>query len=147
MSELNKNLAEIFDVTPVEHTKPTPVVIHETRNSTPATQTKLDKDLDEDYNMARNNIEEVIDTGKEAMATLMQIAADGQHPRSFEVLGQLMKTIVDANKELIAIQKQMRDMDGKQKGGKDGSTKIDKAIFIGSTQELLKSLKQEEKND
>ena len=72
------------------------------------------------------------------MEELYQIAKAGQHPRAFEVYSGLLKNLVDANKELLAMQKQMRTMDGKQN---TGDTKIDKAIFVGSTTELSKLLK------
>ena len=75
------------------------------------------------------------------MEELRHIAAAGQHPRAFEVYATLLKNVVDANKELLAVQKQMRTMDGKQK---EGDTKIDKAIFVGSTAELNKLLKSKE---
>jgi hypothetical protein len=73
------------------------------------------------------------------MEEILQIAKAGQHPRAFEVYGTLLKNVVDANKELLAVQKQMRTMDGKQTN--TGDTKIDKAIFVGSTAELNKLLK------
>jgi hypothetical protein len=57
------------------------------------------------------------------------------------VYATLLKNVVDANKELLNIQKQMRDMDGKKK---EGDTKIDKAIFVGSTAELNKLIKGKE---
>ena len=76
------------------------------------------------------------------MEELIQIAKAGQHPRAFEVYSGLLKNLVDANKELLNVQKQMRDMDGKKN---DGGTKIDKAaIFVGSTAELNKLIKGKE---
>ena len=72
------------------------------------------------------------------MEEILQVAKAGQHPRAFEVYGTLLKNMVDANKELLNIQKQMRDMDNKKKD--TGDTKIDKAIFVGSTAELNKLL-------
>ena len=68
-----------------------------------------------------------------------QIAKAGQHPRAFEVYGGILKNLVDANKELLGMQKQMRDMDKSRV--KEGNTNIDKAIFVGSTAELSKFLK------
>jgi hypothetical protein len=76
------------------------------------------------------------------MEEIYQIAKAGQHPRAFEVYGTLLKNLVDANKELLNVQKQMREMDGKKK--ESGDTKIDKAIFVGSTAELNKLIKGKE---
>jgi len=69
---------------------------------------------------------------------MLDIAKAGQHPRSFEVYATLLKNMVDANKELLNIQKQMRDMDQKKEVT---NTNIDKAIFVGSTADLGKLLK------
>jgi len=69
------------------------------------------------------------------MDEILQIAKAGQHPRAFEVFGGILKNVVDANKELIAMQKQMREMDKKNEVSQ---TNIDKAIFVGSTAELSK---------
>ena len=146
MSDVNEKLADIFDVTPIEKSN-TAMVIHETRDATPATVDKLEGDLDEDYNMVRNNLEEIIDNGKEAMANLLEVATDGQHPRAYEVLAGLMKTLVDANKELIELQKKMREINGTTSKGNKGGVQVDKAVFVGSTQELMKMLKKKEQEN
>jgi predicted nucleic acid-binding Zn-ribbon protein len=101
----------------------------------------LKTDLHDAYIQTKDNLQELIDQGKDAMEEILQIAKAGQHPRAFEVYGTLLKNVVDANKELLAVQKQMRDMDGKKK---EGDTKIDKAIFVGSTAELNKLLKSKD---
>ena len=101
----------------------------------------LKNDLEDAYQQTKDNLQDLIDQGKEAMEEILNIAKAGQHPRAFEVYGTLLKNVVDANKELLAVQKQMRTMDGKPK---EGDTKIDKAIFVGSTAELNKLLKGKE---
>ena len=73
------------------------------------------------------------------MNEILEIAKAGQHPRAFEVYGGILKNMVDANKELLNIQKQIREMDGSKK--ETTNTTIDKAIFVGSTSELSKLLK------
>ena len=98
----------------------------------------MKQDLTDAYQQSKENLQELIDQGKDAMEEILQVAKAGQHPRAFEVYGTLLKNMVDANKELLNIQKQMRDMDGKKKD--NGDTKIDKAIFVGSTAELNKLL-------
>ena len=134
MNELNKNLSDIFDVTPIEEVKPKlPVAVVKTDGAPDLTQ-----DLTDAYQQTKDNLQDLIDQGKEAMEEILEIAKQGQHPRAFEVYGTLLKNVVDANKELLAVQKQMREMDGKKKDG--GDTKIDKAIFVGSTAELNKLL-------
>ncbi len=137
MNTFDKNMEKIFDVTPV-----TP----EEKTLLPAVKTEENMDLKGDlkdaYEQSKDNLQEIIEQGKEAMDEILQIAKAGQHPRAFEVYGTLLKNMVDANKELLNIQKQMRDMDGKKKN--DGDTRIDKAIFVGSTAELNKLIKGKE---
>ena len=76
------------------------------------------------------------------MEEILNVAKAGQHPRAFEVYATLLKNMVDANKELLNTQKQMRNITGAKKDS--GDTKIDKAVFIGSTSELNKFLKGKE---
>jgi hypothetical protein len=139
MNTFDKNMEKIFDVTPVEEEKKKPTEIVTVKYNEP----DIKQDLTDAYQQSKENLQEIIDQGKEAMDEILQIAKAGQHPRAFEVYGTLLKNMVDANKELLNIQKTMRDMDGKKRG--EGDTKIDKAIFVGSTAELNKFLNN--KND
>lgn len=134
MNTFDKNMEKIFDVAPVEQEAKPLVPIAPKVDTGP----DLKVDLEDAYQQTKDNLQELIDNGKDAMEELRQIAAAGQHPRAFEVYATLLKNVVDANKELLAVQKQMREMDGKKK---EGDTKIDKAIFVGSTAELNKFLK------
>jgi uncharacterized protein YicC (UPF0701 family) len=136
MNTFDKNMEKIFDVTPVEEQKKSSAVVAVNYN-----EPDIKQDLTDAYQQSKENLQEIIDQGKEAMDEILQIAKAGQHPRAFEVYGTLLKNMVDANKELLNIQKTMRDMDGKKK---EGDTKIDKAIFVGSTAELNKFLKGNE---
>jgi hypothetical protein len=134
MNELNKNLSEIFDVTPIQETKKQKLPVVSTKYNEP----DIEQDLNDAYQQSKENIQGIIDQGQEAMHEILNIAKAGQHPRAFEVYGTLLKNMVDANKELLNIQKQMRDMDKKKE---TNNTNIDKAIFLGSTAELSKFLK------
>jgi uncharacterized protein YicC (UPF0701 family) len=133
-------MEKIFDVTPVE-TVETPKPLVPVDNN-PIDKLDLKQDLVDSYEQTKSNLQDLIDNGKDAMDELRQIASAGQHPRAFEVYATLLKNMVDANKELLNVQKQMREMDGKKKDG--GDTKIDKAIFVGSTAELSKLIKGKE---
>lgn len=139
MNTFDKNMEKIFDVTPVEPKQNELVPI---KDKSELDNTDLKQDLKDAYEQTKDNLQELIDQGKDAMEEILQIAKAGQHPRAFEVYGTLLKNVVDANKELLNVQKQMREMDGKKKN--DGDTKIDKAIFVGSTAELNKLLKGKE---
>lgn len=139
MNKFEKSMEEVFDVTPtvVEETKKEilPVV----KSEDPVSPAELDQDLADAYQQSKENLQGLIEQGTEAMEEILNVAKAGQHPRAFEVYGTLLKNMVDANKELLAIQKQMREMSGVKKEA--SSTNIDKAIFVGSTSELSKLLK------
>ncbi len=138
MNNFDKSMEKIFDVAPTEQkTEILPAV----KNNS-SVDADLKEDLVDAYQQSKDNLQDIIDQGKEAMNEILEIAKAGQHPRAFEVYGTLLKNMVDANKELLNIQKQMRDMDGKKKN--DGDTRIDKAIFVGSTAELNKLIKGKE---
>jgi len=140
MNTFDKNMEQLFDVsaTPVvQKAERLPVIPVDD-------EPDLKQDLTDAYEQTKSNLQDLIDQGKDAMEEILQIAKAGQHPRAFEVYGTLLKNVVDANKELLAVQKQMREMDGKKK--EVNNTNIDKAVFIGSTDELAKMLKNESKN-
>jgi hypothetical protein len=136
MNDLNKKLSDVFDVTPIPEEKKEKLPALQTHYNDP----NLKQDLTDAYQQSKENLQEIIDQGKEAMEEILNVAKAGQHPRAFEVYGTLLKNMVDANKELLAIQKQIRDIDETKKE-KSGGTNIDKAIFVGSTAELNKLLK------
>jgi hypothetical protein len=138
MNELNKNLSEVFDVEPLKEVRKEKLPVVQQNYNEP----DIKQDLTDAYQQSKENLQGIIDQGKDAMEEILQIAKAGQHPRAFEVYGTLLKNMVDANKELLNIQKQMRDMDenAKKASTSNGPT-IDKAIFVGSTSELSKLLK------
>jgi hypothetical protein len=138
MNDLNKNLSEIFDIDPIQEEKKEKLPTVSIKYNQP----DLKQDLTDAYQQSKENLQGIIDQGQEAMEEILNIAKAGQHPRAFEVYGTLLKNMVDANKELLNIQKQMREMDEEKK--KQSGTNIDKAIFIGSTAELNRLIKGKE---
>ena len=136
-------MEEIFDVTPFAGNPNIDQDKQVTLVPQPVTsEPDLKGDLVDAYEQSKENLQELIDNGKEAMEELLAIAKEGQHPRAYEVYGTLLKNMVDANKELLSIQKQMRDMDNNKQ--KAGDTKIDKAIFVGTAADLNKLLKEKD---
>ena len=135
MNNLNKNLSEVFDVTPIPEEKKVswPVV------SAKYNEADIKQDLNDAYQQSKENLQGIIDQGKDAMEEILNIAKAGQHPRAFEVYSGLLKNMTEANDRLLKIQKEMREMEGIKK--ETNNTNIDKAIFVGSTSELSKLLK------
>jgi len=138
MNTFDKNMEKIFDVTPVEEEKKSLVP---TVSKSPTDDLDLKTDLVDAYEQSKSNLQDLIDNGKDAMEELRQIASAGQHPRAFEVYATLLKNMVEANDRLLKMQKEMRDMDGKKN---NSDTKINNALFVGSTAELSKFLKGKE---
>lgn len=101
-------------------------------------------DDNSDYEYARQNIYGVIETGANALDALAQVAAQTQHPRAYEVLANLVKTMVEANKDLLNLRKTKIDIEkasGEDMSGGMGSNKVQNNLFVGSTAELQKFLK------
>jgi len=139
MSKFEKNMSDIFDVSPTV-VKENPIVVKEPIAND---NERLDSDLQKDYNKVRQNYEEIINKGVDAIDSILEIARESEHPRAFEVAATMIKNVADANEKLIILQKQMREMN-KAAGKETGTTKIDKAIFVGSTADLNKMLKGKE---
>lgn len=91
-----------------------------------------------DFEMARSNIHEVIQNGVYAMEKLSQIADSSQHPRAFEVLAKLMDTMLNANKELLELQKKIREIDAADAPTNEEAKGVTNNLFVGSTADLQK---------
>ena len=142
MSKFEDKMTEIFNIDPLINDTQTdksttlPTVVKPQQSYNPSTD--LEHDLKDAYEQTKDNLQDIIDQGKEAMEEILIIAKEGQHPRAFEVYSGLLKNVIDANKELLNVQKQMRDMNGKKE---TNNTRIDKAVFVGTPAELNKMLK------
>lgn len=136
-TNLEKNMEQILDLDPNE--KPIAEVIKE-ENATKVTPYEpMDDDLINDYNYARGNLKGVIDNASQSIQELASIASVSESPRAYEVLSTMMKTIVEANKDLLNLQKQVKDIKDEPK--KDSPQNVTNALFVGSTSELLRAIK------
>ena len=93
-----------------------------------------------DFNMARSNIHEVIQNNSHAIEKLSQIADQSQHPRAFEVLATLMKVQLDANKDLLDLQKKIREIQTVDEPHNEEAKSVTNNLFVGSTAELQKMI-------
>jgi hypothetical protein len=143
MSNFEKSMSEIFDVVSTPKDTSITSVVKKQQLPTTVSVENLEEDLVDAYEQTKSNLQDLIDQGKDAMDEILLIAKNGQHPRAFEVYGTLLKNVVEANRELLSVQRQMRDMDKKNQSNPTATT-IDKAIFIGSTSELNKLIKGKE---
>ena len=98
-----------------------------------------DNITDEDFEYARDNLKSIIDNGTATIEELSSIASTSESPRAFEVLSALMKTIVDANKDLLELQRKAKAI--KKETAQDQPKNVTNALFLGSTKDLQNLLK------
>jgi len=98
-------------------------------------------DISKDYEYTRANLYSLIEKGQEAINGIMELAGEGGSPRAYEVAGQLIKSVADTTDKLIDLQKKLKDVE-EDVGNKGPSTVTNNAVFVGSTSELQKLLKQ-----
>ena len=135
MSKLEDNVNEILGiqgtkneikVSDFEQPAPVPRKIDENKS-----------DIDNDYDNSREQYYNLIDKGNEAIEGILEIAKEGQHPRAYEVAGQLIGQVANTVDKLQDLQKKLKDLKQVTKGA---DTKIQNALFVGSTAELQKML-------
>jgi len=116
--------------------------------STPAAPATRNEEANNDYDYARKNMYDVIEKGTQALEELLGVATSSQHPRAYEVLATTMKTLVDANKELVQLSKKKVEEeklnDDPQTGS--GGNVTNNNLFVGTTHDLLKVLADMRKN-
>jgi hypothetical protein len=127
MKKLNEKLSEVLDINPIEIETTTEIV-------------ELKSSVDDDADFARGNIRSLIEKGNKAMDDLLLVANASEHPRAYEVAAGLIKNLADLNKDLLEIQKRKKDL-SPQEASNAKNINVDKAVFVGSTAELVKLLK------
>lgn len=93
----------------------------------------------DDFEYARGNLIAAIEKGQEALTNIVDVAGMSQHPRAFEVVATLLKTVADANKDLLELQKRKRDLTGTS----STPTTVNNNLFVGSTAELQQLIKKQ----
>jgi len=102
-------------------------------------------DIKKDYDYTRGNLYSLIEKGQEAINGILELAQESEMPRAYEVAGQLIKNVADATDKLMDLQKKLKDIE-EEKSGK-GPTTVNNALFVGSTAELAKLLKQQTESE
>ena len=121
----NDEIAKTLDLVPLQQlqTSPQPV----------------DAQVQDDFEYARGNLIAAIEKGQEALTDIVSVAGMSQHPRAFEVVATLLKTVADANKDLLELQKRKRDLTGETAA----PTTVNNNLFVGSTTELQQLIKKQ----
>ena len=105
------------------------------------TLTDISDDAEKDYKYARAQLYSLIEKGQETLNGVMELAGESASPRAYEVAGQVLKSTADITDKLADLQKKMKDLDEDKPKGPSSVT--NNAVFVGSTSELQKMLKQE----
>ena len=130
MNKINDKLNEILDIADE-------VSVEEVKKTLPAVPE--DKDPDIDFETGRKNLYNLLDKGNEAIDGILELAKEGEHPRAYEVAGQLIKTVSEVSQNLLDLQDKLKKVkEIPEKGPKN----VTNALFVGSTTELQKMLKE-----
>lgn len=132
-NKFQKNMEDVFDIAPVdevEEPKPEKVEVDTA-------------DVETDYKYARGELYELIQKGQVAIEELLDVARSSNHPRAYEVAFQGIKNVADITDKLADLQKKMKDL-GEEK--KKGPSTVNNTMFVGSTADLAKMLKQAKNN-
>ena len=120
-------------------------------NNTETSVEKIEKisnsidDVKKDYDYTRGNLYSLIEKGQEAINGILELAQESEMPRAYEVAGQLIKNVADATDKLMDLQKKLRDIEEEKQS--KGPTNVTNALFVGSTADLAKLLKQQTKDE
>ena len=97
-------------------------------------------DVDKDYEYTRSNLYSLIEKGQESLNGIMELAGESASPRAYEVAGQIIKSVADTTDKLMELQKKVKEIDENKQ--KTTNNVTNNALFVGSTSELSKMLKQ-----
>ena len=139
MTKLDDKVNEILGI---EAVKPTLESIIKVENApVPRIKDSNKPDIDSDYEYSRENYYDLIEKGQQAIEGILEIAKEGQHPRAYEVAGQLIASVAGTVDKLQDLQKKLKELKNLPK---TASPQIKNALFVGSTKELQQLLKRNE---
>ena len=133
---MKNNFDKIDETLDIKATITAKEIIKESKKEIKSIQSKDHSELDYDY--IRGTLYNLIEKGQEAATSLLELAQDGQQPRAYEVFGQLIKSVADSTDKLMDIHQKVKEL---KKEEKSGPKNVTNALFIGSTAELQKLLK------
>ena len=135
MSKIDDKLNEVLGIVEVDKPLENEVLPKKTNTEVLVPE---DKDPDIDFETGRKNLYNLLDKGNEAIDGILNLAKEGEHPRAYEVAGQLIKTVSEVSQNLLDLQDKLKKVkDIPDKGPKN----VTNALFVGSTTELQKMLK------
>jgi len=129
MSTIDDKLNEVLNIT----AEVLPIEVEKKETVMPT-----DKDPDTDFEVGRENLYKLLDKGNEAIDGILALAKEGEHPRAYEVAGQLIKTVSEVSQNLLDLQEKLKKI---KDVPNTGPKSVTNALFVGSTTELTKLLK------
>jgi predicted house-cleaning noncanonical NTP pyrophosphatase (MazG superfamily) len=139
--KIDDRLSDVFDTPPLPESKGE-VIDARTGEIIEPVETKIESD----YDRSRTNLHDLLAKGHEALAHALEVAKQSEHPRAFEVVGNLVKQLADVNQQLLDVHQQKQKLDA-PKGEEKSKVTNNNAIFVGSTAELTKMIKNMNKGE
>lgn len=136
-----KTLADTFGIDNVENL---PVKVEKSVEQEIIVPNTTLSDQESDYKLSRKTFKSLIAKGTDAVDELFELAKSSEHPRSYEVLATLMKTVSDTTKDLYDLQKKTKELKQSDNRPPEGThTNIEKAVFVGTTADLIKQIQND----
>ena len=140
-------MKEISEALEIEHQEILPPVRKQEVAPVAPEKTEDQEDQKDDYVLARRTFRDLIHKGNDAIEDLTDLAKQSESPRAYEVLATLMKTVGETTKDLFDLQKRKKDLaGGTEKKLDESAITIDKAVFVGTTAELLRKVKSKDED-
>lgn len=136
---IDESLSKTFDIEPIGKTE---IITKEGE-----IVKESDKKIEDDYEITRSHMRMLLVQGQEALNGALEVAKQSEHPRAFEVVGNLMKQLADVNQQLMDLHQQKAKLDTPKDGGSKKEVTNNNAIFVGSTTELNKLIKNMAKGE
>ena len=120
MAKNNDPISKALDIEPIEG------------EIVPVEKKQVNPEMENDFKYARENLYNIIERGTDALNGIVDLAQQSQHPRSFEVVADLVRTLSTANKDLLDLQKKMKDLQPEEAKNQ----KVTNNLFVGTTKDL-----------
>tara|TARA_B100001115_G_C15826554_1_gene411705 strand:+ start:33 stop:446 length:414 start_codon:yes stop_codon:yes gene_type:complete len=137
MTQFEKNMEGIFNLP--ETKKQTEITV-----AKKVEENNSESEADIDYKYARENLYNIIEKGQESLNTLVDVAQQSQHPRAFEVVSQLVKTLSDTNKDLLELQRKIKVIN---KDITEGPKTVNNSLYVGNTADLQKFINKRKESE
>ena len=134
MKKVEDKLNEILDIAEIK--------VQEEKSQPIIPRPKEKDDIDSDYKYSRENLYSLVERGQDAIDGIVQLAKDTDHPRAYEVAGNLIKNVGEVTEKLLQLQEKMKKLNDEVV---KAPNKVTNALFVGSTAELQKMLKKDRK--